>query len=504
MKVTRIEIRNLLGIESLDVEPGALTVITGGNGVGKTSFLTAVRAIATEGHDPSLLRTGAEKGSVRIILEDGSILEKTVTPKNSSFSGIHPKVGKVSRARAWVDSLVDELGVDPLAIINCPASKRAEYLADLLSFEVTDEQLQSAVRGPIRNLAATKRLPGLDRIKAVREALYDERTGHNKTRKDKLATVEQLRGTIPPARLVAVDPSALRARKEAAERERDAAVRDAEAEAQAVTAQAERDFQALKNQLATAKTNAVKSLHTNEAADLLAIQQDADAKIQAIRVEAEARSAAVRSARSEGERTILANLSAQHETGQAFAAERTRAAGEKARAAIRAANDAAAPVLEALAAELAAAEAAEREEIRSARTREIIAQAETDAETAGAEAETLTAGIRGLDALRAALLAQVPVPGLELRDGQVYVDGHPFDRVNTARQMEIALEVALLRAKDVPLLVADHGEALDTPAWAALETKAAGLGMTLIVARRTDGPLTVTTHTAPLAGEKAA
>lgn len=139
-----VEIENILGIERLTVAPGALCVVSGGNGVGKTSLLEAVRAVMSEGHDASLLRAGTEAGAVRLTLADGSTMTKTITAKGSSFEGRHPKLGRISRARAWVDSVVDELGRDPLALVYCPPTKRAELLADLLVVNVSRADLEAA------------------------------------------------------------------------------------------------------------------------------------------------------------------------------------------------------------------------------------------------------------------------------------------------------------------------------------------------------------------------
>ncbi len=436
MRVVRIDVENILGIEKLSVEPGALTVVTGKNGAGKTSFLEAIRAIAREGHDPSLLRTGAERGMVRLTLDDGSTMEKRITATGSSFEGRHPKLGKVSRARAWVDSLIDQLGVDPLALLSCPVSKRAEYLADVLSFEVSDAALLEATGRPLPGVKLPPKGQGLDRIEAARKALYDDRTSSNRTAKDKRTTVAQLRETLPPEEAEGEDAKGLREEKEAVEGGR--AVRLAEA----------------------------KRLTQS---NLDASREAAEAEIEKVRAAAQ---------------KTIADLNA----AAARRAERIQEEGQATTDRIHAES---APAIEALTAAIARAEATATEHARASKTREIIAAAESDASRAEAESSDLTAGIERLDTLRSGLLSSVPVAGLEIREGAVFVDGLPFERVNTARQIEIALRVAQLRAKDVPLLVSDHGEALDAANLAALKDRAKALGMHVILAVRTEGPLTV-------------
>lgn len=66
MRIAKISIKNVLGIEELEIDsPGALTVIEARNGRGKSSTMEAIRAVVDGGHDASLLRHGAEQGGGR-------------------------------------------------------------------------------------------------------------------------------------------------------------------------------------------------------------------------------------------------------------------------------------------------------------------------------------------------------------------------------------------------------------------------------------------------------
>lgn len=51
MKVLKINIKNILGLEALEIEPGSITEISGKNGSGKTSCLDAIRAALGSGHE---------------------------------------------------------------------------------------------------------------------------------------------------------------------------------------------------------------------------------------------------------------------------------------------------------------------------------------------------------------------------------------------------------------------------------------------------------------------
>ena len=82
MKITKITIRNYMGIKQL--QPGALgkfNVVTGGNGVGKSSVVKAIsEAVKSTGVDPTLIYLGEDKAEILIEIDDKIQVERTITP----------------------------------------------------------------------------------------------------------------------------------------------------------------------------------------------------------------------------------------------------------------------------------------------------------------------------------------------------------------------------------------------------------------------------------------
>ena len=71
MHIQHIKISNILGIRELEFKAGQFVEVTGRNGQGKTSLLEAIKAATQGGHDATLLRKGAEKGEVVLVLDSG-------------------------------------------------------------------------------------------------------------------------------------------------------------------------------------------------------------------------------------------------------------------------------------------------------------------------------------------------------------------------------------------------------------------------------------------------
>ncbi len=105
------------------------------------------------------------------------------------------------------------------------------------------------------------------------------------------------------------------------------------------------------------------------------------------------------------------------------------------------------------------------------------------------EAEALDKALGGMDQLRAAKIKTLPIAGLEIRDGEVYRDGIEFDHLNQARQYVTAVEIGSSQCGELPLVVCDEAEHLDSAQQKAFYGAVEASGMQVIMAVVTDGPL---------------
>jgi hypothetical protein len=105
--------------------------------------------------------------------------------------------------------------------------------------------------------------------------------------------------------------------------------------------------------------------------------------------------------------------------------------------------------------------------------------------------DELTKKLEALDALKRSKLEALPIVGLGYDDGQITVDGVPWPKVNTARRVDVACQLAARRRGDLPFLVLDDTEHFDTAYWDALKAWAQSSGFQVLTARVTDGPLTI-------------
>jgi len=130
--------------------------------------------------------------------------------------------------------------------------------------------------------------------------------------------------------------------------------------------------------------------------------------------------------------------------------------------------------------------------VRTKTTREHLEKLKTSADKAEEKSKQLTDALQEIEDVRAALVEELPIQGLSITDGDILIDGIPFDRLNESRRVRLACDVAMMRAGALPLLAVDGIERLDAESIAELERFAEQRDVQLVLARVTEGPLKVT------------
>lgn len=422
LKVSKIKIENILGIEELEFSPGKVTVIDGRNGSGKTSAIEAVKAALSGGQDATLLRKGASHGEAVLVLSDGrSISRKLNASGQSSFLMTTADGGALNAPQTRIKSLLEGSGINPLTFLSGSNRDRMEMIGCLI------KDLDSSRLAEFGYSAPTALAP-LDALDFVHKSIFDERTSVNRLHKEKTATAKQLREGLPVA--PSEPPPSLDQLEEKA---------------------------ALAESAAAAEVQRIES--KREA--LIEVEQAKIDQAQAVIDEA---------------RSAIAEIK-----------HRSSVALEKAGSAKR----------EALA-ELSMARKHVAEQIEAKAKAEALLQSieqmESEAETHRKESELLTGKLSDLDRYKKELLSSINIEGIEIKDGELMVDGVPFERLNTSRQMDIAVEVAKRTAGALKLICVDGCEAMDSATFADFTKRFEGGDYQLICTRVTDGDLTINTN----------
>ena len=438
LHVSHVRISNILGIQELEFAPGGFTEITGANGSGKSSTIEALRAALRGGHDASLLRKGAEKGEIVLVLDDGSQITKTVTADGTKVNVVRDE-RKLGRPAEAVKALHDVLSVNPVEFLRAPEKARVDALLQVMPIAVDAERLEQ-IAGDLVQPGA-----GIDQIEATKRAVFDERTAISRTARDKDGAIKQLRATLP--KHVPESP------------ETDATLVE---QLNALDADSDAKFEAVMGRYAVNLRGADKSideLHASireieeQARQSVAMVSEQIAELKRLKAEATAKMDAEKS-----------EIRSQH--AEARAVIQTKLEGIRER---------------------------HEQQARYDLTTENINRMAAELEDLKAHAHGLTETLDQLDAYKAELLASLPIPGLEVVEGRLQRYGVPFDRLNTAQQVEIAVEIAKLRAGELGLICVDGLELLDQEHYDAFRAAAEASSLQLIVSRVGDGELAVRT-----------
>lgn len=438
MKISHISIKNILGIAELELSPEGFTEISGPNGTGKTSILEAIKSTLESGHDATLLRKGETVGETVLVLDDGTEISKRVTAAGST-SAVKRDGKKITRPAEAIKALTDMLSVNPVDFLRAHKKDRVRVLLESMPIEADTAHLAELAGVPVR---AQPGLHALHVIQQVHTEVYDARTGTNRAVKEKTATINQLEAAVPPA------PQGVEGSEE--------------------------DLQA---HMTLAQDNRAET-HAKIAKKLDGLRAETQTQIDAIRAKLQADMDALKDA-----------AAAQVDAVKAALAENEA----KAQAARAKADDACTAVLQPLGQQLAVIRNDREAAGRRKQTLDTIAALTTELEALKTEAARQTKALEDIDAYKAQLLAGLPIPGVEVIDGEIYRDGVQFDRLNTAQQVDIAVEIAKLRAADLGIVCVDRIECLDAESLAEFKRRSLESGLQLFVTRVSDDDFNIET-----------
>lgn len=448
LRVAALRISNILGISEAEIKPGKVTLIEGANGTGKTSLLEAIRSSLLGGHDATLLRKGAESGEIVLVLDDGQEIRKTVTAEKTDVTVTHPDFGQLKKPRSIIEKLCDAFALNPVDFLIAKKETRLQLLLAAIPMKVSKMDLAGV-------LALCESPVNCDRhalqvIADIEKELYDERRTVNRSLKEKQATVGELKKALPQEPGNGNWKENLNKAK--------AAQRQFITECDEARQKLDRHFQ---ERVDEARNAAIAERYNQEL--------ERDRRLEEIRKEYADKIGAAQ------DHFLERNNEINQTANEAYAdLTKERQQGESGHAQA-----------------VAEAEAAAQAFTRAQAARDHVAALEALIPPLEQQSKDLTVGLADLEGIKSDLLDQLPIKGVEVHEGDIVVDGIPFDRLNESRRVRLAVDVAMLRAGSLPILCVDGLESLDSKSIAALEDVAVEKGVQLVLAKVTDGPLSV-------------
>jgi len=144
MRIVQLKANNFKRLVAVEITPdGDLVLLSGKNDAGKSSVLDAIwAALGGAAACPvKPIREGTEKGEVRLVLDNGLVVERTFTAKGTYLKVTADDGAKqYTKPQDMLDALVGKIAFDPLAFARKKPKEQIEELLKVVDIGIDLEQ----------------------------------------------------------------------------------------------------------------------------------------------------------------------------------------------------------------------------------------------------------------------------------------------------------------------------------------------------------------------------
>ena len=430
LKIAGITIKNVLGIEELELHPdGNVVQIMGGNGKGKSSILQAFKGALGISDYSNLVRNGAESGEVVIDLND-LIISKKFKADGADTLNIKGRVSgtnamsNISSPAKVLKGLFSPTSVDPLALLAASPKNLLDAVLNASPMTVKGTNFSTIIDG--RNIDTD--CHALIAIAEAQKVITEDRRDINRDLKNAQTTATQLQGTLPD--------------------------------------------------------------ELPDTAEIHSTIDNNNAAIEGIQSESRKAGRTVRQQYTEQIQTLESRIEdleealAEAKADKAVLAKEQELKVEQAQESVLSKGD-----------ELYAENERLQQQLQSMavfeNTKKQIAGWNDQVKAAQLQSNKMTKALDDLQSLKEDLCKDLPIEGLEIKDGMLCFNGVQFQTLNTAAKVKLVVKLAELSAGDLGLIVIDNSEALDADTYELFIEEANKSDLMFVVARVTEGDLTI-------------
>lgn len=200
MKISKLKIENLYGIEQLELD-GKSVELTGSNGVGKSSVLDAIRlALTNNSKRKYIVRNGEKEGIVFVKLDNGITIDRKKRVDKSDYKSIKDDNGnEISSPETFLKDIFTPLQLEPVEFLSMSEQEQNRILLNLIEFNKDKKEFIQEKFGEIPNWVNYDNsiLEILNQIQSKEGMYYQNREEINRNARNGLAIIQDIAKDIP-------------------------------------------------------------------------------------------------------------------------------------------------------------------------------------------------------------------------------------------------------------------------------------------------------------------
>ncbi len=400
----------------LGFQPGKLVHIRGKNGSGKSSVEDAILTALGLGDTINPIREGETEGKIMLGLSGGLKIRHEFSTMGKNTVVTDPERGKLKAPATVIKKITDMVAVNPMKLLTADDKTRAKFLVEALDSKLTPEEIEMLTSCGIKTHTLEFQSDHLGWLDGARKEIFTYRTDVNRNIRDNEGEIAGLEEKLP-AKVEVADLAALESELETLRAEYSVQKTEYEAKRKSVGATITQEYQPKKDEIDAEYARRLKEIDDWKAGELKVLNEELTAKID------------------EAHQKLVSEMEGVDAEYQ--------------------------PQINDLGAKVATAREQQKQAENYDNQRRYLTEKRGKVEGLKATVETLTQRIDTIDQVKNLLMTRVPVRGLEVRDGEVYIDGFPWKDVNTARRVGAAFDLSDLRMGELRTRLLDDAEHLD-------------------------------------------
>lgn len=200
MKISKLKIENLYGIEQLELD-GKSIELTGTNGAGKSSVLDAIRlALTNNSKRKYIVKNGETEGRVLVKLDDGTTIDRKKRTDKSDYKSIKDVNGnEINSPESFLKDIFTPLQLEPVEFLSMSEKEQNRILLNLIEFNKDKKEFIQEKFGEIPSWVNydDSILEILNQLQSKEGQYYQNREDINRQIRNGIAIINDIAKDIP-------------------------------------------------------------------------------------------------------------------------------------------------------------------------------------------------------------------------------------------------------------------------------------------------------------------